>query len=87
MKTSLPKERGKACRGNRHVVWLRDFYEAIRARGEVPVTPASAARAMRILFAPYRGDGAPIPPRSPDPALHQRILKIKEKTKMKLPFQ
>ena len=52
---------GKACWGRGHFVCVREFYEAIMSGGEVPVTLASAARTMRILFALYRSNGDRIP--------------------------
>lgn len=52
---------GKACWGNGHTVCIREFYEAVKTDGEVPVTLSSAARTMRILFALYRGDGSHVP--------------------------
>ena len=52
---------GKACWGRGHFVCVREFYEAIKSGGEVPVTLASAARTMRILFALYCSNGERIP--------------------------
>lgn len=52
---------GKACWGYGHRVCIREFYEAIRDGGEVPVPLKSAARTMRILFALYKSNGKEIP--------------------------
>ena len=52
---------GKACWGYGHRVCVREFYDAIRDGGEVPVPLASAARTMRILFSLYRSNGKEIP--------------------------
>lgn len=52
---------GKACWGNGHVVCVREFYEAIKTGGEVPVTLSSAATTLRILLALYRSNGEHTP--------------------------
>ena len=52
---------GKACWGRGHAVAIREFYEAIVTGGEVPITLASAARTMQVLFALYRSNGTRIP--------------------------
>ena len=56
---------GKACWGVGHVVCIREFYEAILTDGEVPVSLASAARTMRVLFALYRSEGKHVAPSEP----------------------
>lgn len=58
---NLPKNDGKACWGYGHRICIREFYEACRDGGEVPVPLASAARTMRVIFALYRSNGKTAP--------------------------
>ena len=48
---------GKNCWGYGHRICIREFYEAIVNDTEVPVSLATAARTMRVIFALYRSHG------------------------------
>ena len=54
---------GKECWGVGHIRLIRLFYEALASGSEMPVTLASAAVALRVLFAAYRSSdrGVPVP--------------------------
>ncbi len=44
----------KSCYGNGHATLIRHFYEALECGGDMPVSLASAANALRVLLAAYR---------------------------------